>query len=108
MERHGACRSWPTGGVHGQERTHSRAPQRIAHAGIPERTDGRRVEIDRPGMGEAGGKSHHPQRRESRGNFLRTARKLIALEWEKPAESHITPNEEKVEEIPYGLQVSSD
>jgi hypothetical protein len=23
--------------------------------------------------------------------------KLIALEWEKPAESHVTPNEEKVE-----------
>jgi hypothetical protein len=34
--------------------------------------------------------------------------KLIALEWEKPAESHVTPNEEKVEEIPYGLQVSTD
>jgi len=34
--------------------------------------------------------------------------KLIALEWEMPAESHIAPNEEKVEEIPYGLQVSSD
>lgn len=34
--------------------------------------------------------------------------KLTALEWEKPAESHITPNEEKVEEIPYGLQVATD
>jgi hypothetical protein len=34
--------------------------------------------------------------------------KLIALEWEKPAESQVTPTEEKVEEIPYGLQVSSD
>jgi hypothetical protein len=34
--------------------------------------------------------------------------KLIALEWEKPAEIQVTPTEEKVEEIPYGLQVSSD
>jgi hypothetical protein len=34
--------------------------------------------------------------------------KLIALEWEKPAESQVTPTEEKVEEIPYGLQVSND
>lgn len=34
--------------------------------------------------------------------------KLVALEWEKPAESQIAPVEEKVEEIPYGLQVSAD
>ena len=34
--------------------------------------------------------------------------KLVALEWEKPAESQIAPAEEKAEEIPYGLQVSSD
>jgi hypothetical protein len=34
--------------------------------------------------------------------------KLVALEWEKPAESQISPAEQKVEEIPYGLQVSND
>ncbi|HUB80340.1 MAG TPA: hypothetical protein VMB03_16165 [Bryobacteraceae bacterium] len=35
--------------------------------------------------------------------------KLVALEWEKPATSQIsTMPEETVEEIPYGLQVSSD
>ncbi|HEX3743051.1 MAG TPA: hypothetical protein VHW09_03950 [Bryobacteraceae bacterium] len=34
--------------------------------------------------------------------------KLVALEWEKPAESQISTTEEKVEEIPYGLQVSTD
>jgi len=34
--------------------------------------------------------------------------KLIALEWEKPAASQISPTEESVEEIPYGVQVSSD
>ena len=36
--------------------------------------------------------------------------KLVALEWEKPAESTLAPNEdaERVEEIPYGLQVSGD
>jgi hypothetical protein len=34
--------------------------------------------------------------------------RLVALEWEKPAESKLSPNEEKVEEIPYGLQVSAD
>jgi len=34
--------------------------------------------------------------------------KLVALEWETAAEAELRPNEEKVEEIPYGLQVSSD
>jgi hypothetical protein len=34
--------------------------------------------------------------------------KLVALEWEKPAESQMAPAQEKVEEIPYGLQVSAD
>jgi hypothetical protein len=34
--------------------------------------------------------------------------KLIALEWEKPAEAQVPATEEKVEEIPYGLQVSTD
>ena len=34
--------------------------------------------------------------------------KLVALEWEKPADSEIRPNEEQIEEIPYGLQVSND
>jgi hypothetical protein len=35
--------------------------------------------------------------------------KLIALEWEKPATSQVsTTAEESVEEIPYGLQVSTD
>jgi hypothetical protein len=35
--------------------------------------------------------------------------KLVALEWEKPAEAGVSPTEEKsVEEIPYGLQVSAD
>jgi hypothetical protein len=34
--------------------------------------------------------------------------KLIALEWEKPAETQMPATEEKVEEIPYGLQVSTD
>jgi hypothetical protein len=34
--------------------------------------------------------------------------KLVALEWEKPAESPMPAVEEKVEEIPYGLRVSTD
>ena len=35
--------------------------------------------------------------------------KLVALEWEKPAEAGAAPTEEKsIEEIPYGLQVSAD
>jgi hypothetical protein len=35
--------------------------------------------------------------------------KLVALEWEKPAEAGVSAIEEKsVEEIPYGLQVSAD
>jgi hypothetical protein len=34
--------------------------------------------------------------------------KLVALEWERPAENKLSPAEEKIEEIPYGLQVSSD
>jgi len=34
--------------------------------------------------------------------------KLVALEWEKPAESQMPATEEKVEEIPYGLHVSTD
>lgn len=34
--------------------------------------------------------------------------KLVALEWEKPAESELPATEEKTEEIPYGLQVSPD
>jgi hypothetical protein len=34
--------------------------------------------------------------------------KLVALEWEKPAESATPAAEEKTEEIPYGLQVSTD
>jgi len=34
--------------------------------------------------------------------------RLVALEWEKPAESQMSATEEKTEEIPYGLQVSSD
>ena len=34
--------------------------------------------------------------------------KLVALEWEKPADSEMPATQEKVEEIPYGLQVSAD
>jgi len=34
--------------------------------------------------------------------------KLVALEWERPADSAMPAPEEKVEEIPYGLQVSAD
>lgn len=34
--------------------------------------------------------------------------KLVALEWEAPAEADVRGVEEKVEEIPYGLQVSTD
>jgi len=34
--------------------------------------------------------------------------KPIALEWEKPADSEVTATQEKIEEIPYGLQVSAD
>lgn len=34
--------------------------------------------------------------------------KLVALEWEKPADSQMPAGGESVEEIPYGLQVSSD
>jgi hypothetical protein len=34
--------------------------------------------------------------------------KLVALEWEKPADSKLSAPEEKVEEIPYGLQVATD
>jgi hypothetical protein len=34
--------------------------------------------------------------------------KLVALEWEKPAEGTVPATEEKTEEIPYGLQVSTD
>jgi hypothetical protein len=34
--------------------------------------------------------------------------KLIALEWEKPADAAMPAPQEKVEEIPYGLQVSDD
>ena len=34
--------------------------------------------------------------------------KLVALEWEKPADSAMPAAEEKTEEIPYGLQVSAD
>ena len=34
--------------------------------------------------------------------------KLIALEWEKPAEGVMPATDEKAEEIPFGLQVSTD
>jgi hypothetical protein len=34
--------------------------------------------------------------------------KLVALEWEKPAEGAIPSSDEQAEEIPYGLQVSAD
>ena len=34
--------------------------------------------------------------------------KLVALEWEKPADSEMPATQEKVEEIPFGLQVSAD
>ena len=34
--------------------------------------------------------------------------KLVALEWEKPAEAQIPATDEKAEEIPYGLQVFAD
>jgi hypothetical protein len=34
--------------------------------------------------------------------------KLVALEWEKPADGELPATAEKAEEIPYGLQVSAD
>jgi hypothetical protein len=34
--------------------------------------------------------------------------KLVALEWEKPADGELSAPAQKVEEIPYGLQVSAD
>jgi len=34
--------------------------------------------------------------------------RLVALEWEKPADGELPAGEERAEEIPYGLQVSPD